>query len=249
MTNLIIEIDNLSFSYEKDLTLFKNQSLKIDQGDYVGIIGPNGGGKTTLIRLMMGLLTPDSGKIELLGKRPEEAYRQIGYVPQHAQLDKLFPVSVLEIVLMGRLFHLPWYGMFRKKDKQAAIEILEQMGLADKRDATFGSLSGGQIQRVLIARALVSNPKILFLDEPTANVDAEAEALIYDILKSLQGEMTILMVTHDLEAAFDQVDKICVIDKEITCYRPEEMCHHYTVGLYHKKIQSNFKAKGKNDVS
>jgi zinc transport system ATP-binding protein len=140
---------------------------------------------------------------------------------------------------MGRLHNLPWYGVFHKADREAALEALDQVGLADKRNATFGSLSGGQIQRGLIARALVSNPTLLLLDEPTANVDAAAEEHIYQILNDLRGKITILMVTHDLQTAFEQVDTICLVEKDLKMYSPEQMCEHFTVGLYHKKLQAN----------
>lgn len=236
-----IEIDNIHFSYVSDLPIYKGASLTIEEGTYLGVIGPNGGGKTTLLKLIMGFIKPEKGTVTVFGKSPKEARPLMGYVPQHAQLDKLFPISLMEMVLMGRLHRLTWYGKFRKEDKEAAIQALEEVGLADQKDAIFGTLSGGQVQRGLIARSLVSEPKLLLLDEPTANVDPEAEEHIYEILQGLKGKITILMVTHDLQTALDQVDRLCLVEKDLKIYTPTEVCDHYTVGLYHKKIETHGK--------
>lgn len=234
-----IEIDTIHFGYSDDISIYSGASLQVQKGRYLGIIGPNGGGKTTLLKLIMGFLTPQEGTVKVFGKTPKDARTLMGYVPQHAQLDKLFPVSLLEVVLMGRLYNLPWYGKFSKQDKEAALQALEEVGLSEKKDAIFGTLSGGQIQRGLIARALASRPKLLLLDEPTANIDTETESHIYELLNNMQGDITILMVTHDLGTAIEQVDNICLVEKDLKKYAPSEVCDHYTVGLYHTKTLPN----------
>lgn len=227
--------ENLSFAYE-ETTVLKNISFTIHAGESVGIIGPNGGGKTTLLKLIMGFLKPTTGKISLFGSPPQQAIREIGYVPQVMRFDRQFPVSVYEIALSGRLSRLPWYGVYSKKDHRITEEILEHLELTPFKNCAFGTLSGGQAQRVLIARALVSEPKLLLLDEPTANVDVKAEANIYGLLKELTGKMTIVMVTHDLSTAIDQVQRVLCVQHTLMSLLPEEVCEHFALGLYHKPL-------------
>lgn len=226
----LIELKNLFFSYT-DANVLSDVNLKIYPNEFVGIIGPNGGGKTTLLKILLGFLKPTEGSIEIHGLSRQE----IAYVPQNQRFDKEFPISVLELVLQGRLSHLPWYGVFSSKDKELALKALEKVGLADFSQRCFGTLSGGQAQRALIARALVSEPKLLLLDEPTASVDSHAEALIYDILKTLSGKMTIMMVTHDLNAA-EQVQRVVLVQNTVVSLKPEEVCQHFTMGLYHAPL-------------
>lgn len=230
-----VAIKNLSFSYQESPVLTR-VSFDIEQGQFVGIIGPNGGGKTTLIKLILGFLKPLMGSVEVFGTSPVAARQHMAYVPQSLRFDKQFPIAVLELVLEGRLAHLPWYGRFSAEDKRIALEALERVGLADLRHRPFGSLSGGQVQRVLIARALASEPKLLLLDEPTANVDAVAGADIYAILKDLQGEMTILMVTHNLQAAIEIVERVICIQNTALVLTPQQVCEHYALGLYHAPL-------------
>lgn len=231
----IIEVQNVSFAYQ-EAAILKNISFQVSQGEFIGIIGPNGGGKTTLLKLMMGFLEPAEGTILLLGCQPSHTQTQLAYVPQVLRYDKQFPISVFELVLTGRLSMLPWYGSYSSQDKQAAINALERVGLVDLKNASFGTLSGGQAQRALIARALVSDPKILFLDEPTASVDPQAEADIYALLKGLQNSMTILMVTHDLNAAIGQVSRVFCVQRQLISLQPEEVCEHFAMGLYHTPL-------------
>lgn len=227
--------ENLSFGYDETMVL-KNISFTIHAGESVGIIGPNGGGKTTLLKLIMGFLKPTTGKISLFGSPPQQAIHDIGYVPQVMRFDRQFPVSVYEIALSGRLSRLPWHGIYSKKDHRITNEVLEHLELTAFKNCAFGTLSGGQAQRVLIARALVSQPKLLLLDEPTANVDAKAEANIYGLLKELRGKMTIVMVTHDLSTAIDQVQRVLCVQQTLISLLPQEVCEHFTLGLYHKPL-------------
>lgn len=171
--------------------------FKIFPLDLVSLIGPNGGGKTTLFRLLLGLIKPDKGTIKIFGQQPERARTRIGYVPQYARFDPSFPISVRDVVTMGRLGNLRT-GPYRSADREAALEALEEAGLAHLHSRPFSDLSGGQRQRVFIARALASKPELLLLDEPTANVDRTAEAKLYDLLRRLNERLTILMASHDV---------------------------------------------------
>ena len=234
----IIEFDHVSFSYQRTHILNK-VSFQVYPNEFIGMIGPNGGGKTTLLKLILGFLNPSSGTVrvfsEVAGEYPTHPIR-LAYVPQSIRFDRDFPISVEEVVLSGLIAHLPWYGRFRLEDRLATKEALEVMGLAHLSKSSFGKLSGGQAQRVLIARALVSRPQLLLLDEPTASVDAKAVSDIYAILKKLKGQMTILMVTHDLGAAIDQVDRVLCVQGGVISLKPEEVCKHFAFGLYHMPL-------------
>lgn len=227
--------DNVCFGYD-EMEILHHVSFQVNAGDFIGIIGPNGGGKTTLLKLILGFLKPSSGKIQVFGTSPQNARQQFAYVPQKLDFDKQFPISVLETVLMGRLSHLSWYGKYQQADINAAIRALERVGLQDHAKAQFGSLSSGQAQRVLIARALVSQPELILLDEPTASVDVQSETNIRNILQSLKGELTIMMVTHNLKTIIEDVQKILCIERNVMFLEPEEVCKHYSFGLYHPPL-------------
>lgn len=231
----VVSLQDVNFSYQ-DAAVLKNVSFDLQPGEFVGIIGPNGGGKTTLLKLILGFLKPNTGKIQVFGEPPRGSRQPIGYVPQSLRFDKQFPISVLELVLEGRLSHLPWYGQFSKTDKEAALNALERVGMLDFRHRSFGNLSGGQAQRALIARALASEPRLLILDEPTASVDNQAEAEIYAILKSLQHTITILMVTHNLQAAIELVQKVVCVQQTANVLDPQQVCEHFALGLYHAPL-------------
>lgn len=238
----VVVFENVSFAYHyQGQQVLNNISFTAFKGEFLGLIGPNGGGKTTLLKLILGFLQPDSGKISVLGGAPSAVRNQIAYVPQAIRFDRQFPISVMELVLLGRLSHLPWYGRYRDEDVQKAIKVLERVGLSAYRDNPFGTLSGGQAQRALIARALVSDPKLLLLDEPTASVDLQAEADIYALLKELQGTMTMMMVTHDLSAIIREVHRVLCVQREVYPLKPQDVCEHYALGLYHPPL---IKVKG-----
>lgn len=236
----IIKIENLSFSYQ-NAPILSHVNLYVNKGEFIGLIGPNGGGKTTLLKLMMGFLKPTQGTIRVFGNPPYNARSNshIGYVPQTLRFDRLFPISVFEVVLSGLLSKLPWYGRYHKSDQEKAKNMLETVGLADLAHHSFGTLSGGQAQRALIARALVAEPKILLLDEPTASVDSRAEADIYALLSQLKEKMTIIMVTHDLNAAIEHVERLYCVQGNVFGLKPEEVCEHFVIGLYHAPLIKN----------
>ncbi len=235
----VITLKNVDFAYD-DLLILDNVNLSIYQGEFIGIFGPNGGGKTTFLKLLMGFLKPSSGSIHVLGSSPKNARKQLGYVPQSTRVDKQFPISVLEVVLGGALSLLSPLGFYPKKVKKRAEEALVKVGLIDYRDRPFGTLSGGQAQRVLIARSIISEPQILLLDEPTASVDPEAEQEIYNLILELKQSMTILMVTHDLQTVIKNVERLFCIQREVTSVSPQEICGHFAMGLYHPPLTRKF---------
>lgn len=230
-----LKCQHLFFKYE-EAPILNDVSFEVYHGESIGVIGPNGGGKSTLLKLILGFLDPSSGEINVLGTSPKLAQGKVAYVPQNVRYDRYFPISTFELVLSGRLAQLPWYGRFKPTDIDIADEALENVGLSSLAKRPFGTLSGGQQQRVLIARALAAQPEIVLLDEPTASVDSAAEQDILGLLKKLKGKMTILMVTHDLQTALHQVDRVFCVQHEVTSYSPSEVCEHYVLGLYHPPL-------------
>jgi len=195
-------------------TVLEDVSFSIEDGESICMIGPNGGGKSTLLRILLGLLEPSEGRVEVLGQSPREACRSIGYVPQSIRFDPLFPISALEIVLMGRLDRVRW-GRYSRTCRTVAREALATMGLSDCEHRPFAQLSGGQRQRVLIARALAAEPRILLLDEPTANIDLSVEEQFLDSLQELRRRMTILLVTHDLDVVEEMGDSVLCVNRRL----------------------------------
>lgn len=209
----MITFENVSFAYNGNRVL-ENASFGIKKGESICMIGPNGGGKTTIFRLLLGLLKPDSGNIEILGTSPRRARTRIGYMPQHFDFDPKFPVTALDIVLMGNLNRIHG-GRYSSEDKAKAHEALERVGLSNEALSGFTRLSGGQRQRVLIARALACDPEILLLDEPTANVDLTVEARFLETIEELRSQVTILTITHDLGVASHFGDHVLCVNRSV----------------------------------
>ncbi|NGX46266.1 MAG: Zinc import ATP-binding protein ZnuC [Chlamydiae bacterium] len=233
---MTVSAHNLTFGYDKERIL-EDANMTINPGEFIGIFGPNGGGKTTLLKLLLGLLSPQGGKVELLGRPPSEVRDQVGYVPQVKRFDRQFPITALEVVLQGLLSQAGFcYGKELRKKAHAA---LDRVSLSHKASASFGTLSGGETQRVLIARSLVSDPKILFLDEATAGVDAAAQEEIYQLLIGLKKTLTIVFVTHDLQAIVSHADLLYCVNRSITAYSPSQVCSHFALGLYHPPLPEN----------
>lgn len=219
-------------------TVLENVNIQIEKGSFVGIFGPNGGGKTTLLKILMGLEKPTQGTVTLYPKESKTGKPRIGYVPQINNLDKQYPITVLDLVLMNFLGTSMMSTSSRLREKEKAYLALKKVGLEEKTHTHFGSLSGGQAQRALIARAIVHDPEILFLDEPTASVDPDAEQAIINLLLSLQESMTILMVTHDLQTIVRHVKRLLCVHRQVHSISPNEVCEHYGLGLYHTPILS-----------
>jgi zinc transport system ATP-binding protein len=198
-------------------------NLSINQDDFLGIIGPNGGGKTTLLKVILGLMKPSSGKVSVMGGTPETGRKFVGYVSQHSLFDRDFPISVWEVVLMGRLGQAGPFKRYSEEDKKSAIQALEMVEMADFKDRQIGKLSGGQQQRVFIARALVTKPKLLLLDEPMASVDTPMQTGFYELLERLKQEMAIVLVSHDISAVSIYVNKIACLNRRLFYHNSKEI--------------------------
>lgn len=223
----VFEVKNLSFEANGQKIL-EEISLSILPGDYCAIIGPNGGGKTTLIRLLLGLEKPTLGSIKLFGQQLKRFKRwyKVGYVPQRAaQLDQNFPATVLEVVKMGRIANRSLFSRATQEDKEAVEEAMSKMDVLHIQNKLVGELSGGQRQRVMIARALASRPEVLILDEPNTGVDMVSQKRFYKLLKELNTDekMTIVFITHDIGVIADDIGRLFTVNQTLlTCNNPKE---------------------------
>jgi len=227
----VIKLDDVSFSYNR-IPVVENISLSIREEEFLGIIGPNAGGKSTLLKLILGLLQPDKGKVTVMGISPLYGRSRIGYVPQYPTFSRDFPISVIEAVLMGRLGNTRWYGRYLKQDKEIALQAMVAVEIADIQQQSVGSLSGGQLQRVLIARALACQPEILILDEPTASIDVRVEEDIFGLLKQYNDHMTIIVVSHDIGFISGYVDRVACLNQTLVCHSTEEISGKTIEELY-----------------
>lgn len=220
-SHTIIQLENICFSYTSE-EVIKDVSLEIHKGDYVGIVGPNGGGKSTLLKLMLGLLKPNDGKVSLFGRdiRDFKDWSKIGYVPQKTMVETNFPVTVEEVVAMGRygkrgLFHFP-----TKLDAAKTHQALKQVDMFEYKDRQISDLSGGQQQRVFIARALAVEPEVIFLDEPTVGVDIKTQKQFYQLLRKLNKELhlTLVLVSHELDVVAHEATELVYINRTLEYY-------------------------------
>lgn len=229
MSSPPILLRGVSYRYGETPAL-ESVDLRLDEGDYLGIIGPNAGGKTTLLKIVLGLLLPDSGTVEVFGRPPSESRGVIGYVPQYARFDAGFPIDVVDTVRMGRL------GTGRKESaraaREAAMRALTSVDLAGLAGEPIGRLSGGQLQRVLIARALASEPRILLLDEPTASVDTRVGRSVYELLEGLSERMTIVLVSHDIGVISRHVKTIACLNVRLHYHHSRELSPEMVEAAY-----------------
>lgn len=209
----IVSIKNVTVKYDSYIAL-KDANLEILEDDFIGIIGPNGGGKTTLIKSIIGSV-PYSGEVTLSPTLFKDSKRLIGYLPQQTTFDKQFPISVIEVVLSGLQSQKGFSIRYSQKDKIKALQLLDSMGIISIADKQIGEISGGQMQRVLLCRAIISEPKLLILDEPTNFVDKRFESELYDILKELNKRMAIVMVSHDVHNISSAVKSIVCVNRTI----------------------------------
>jgi zinc transport system ATP-binding protein len=210
----VISVQHLWATYDSEPVL-EDINLSVEKLDFIGLIGPNGGGKTTLLKVLLGLLPPTQGQVHVMGKPVKEARRYIGYVPQSVQFDRDFPISVWDVVRMGRLGRRRLLQRYTAEDDQVVAEALRSANMLDLRDRPIGALSGGQRQRVYIARALATEPKILLLDEPMASVDPQVSASIYELLSKLNEHITILLVSHDMSAISSHVKTVGCLNRRL----------------------------------
>ncbi len=231
----VVEINNLTFGYppnEVTDPVLREVSLSVANTDFLGVIGPNGGGKSTLLKIILGLCTPQRGSVKVLGMSAEKARKHIGYVPQHANLDKTVPVNVLDVVLMGRLGMSSWGWFYSRRDQEAAFAALEQACVADLRRRSLSALSGGQLQRVLIARALASEPKLLLLDEPTTGIDVQVIEKLIELLHEINQTLPIIMVSHDIGFVSTHLKRVACLNRSLVCCEAKEVTAQVITDLY-----------------
>ncbi len=213
-SELPIRTVDLAAGY-KGSPVIRGVSLKVARDDFIGIIGPNGGGKTTLLKAILGLIKPMEGEVKVFGSPPEKARSRIGYVPQYATFDEDYPITVREVVQMGRRSEKKFYERYSTRDREKTKEVLAKVEMSEYEDEPVSELSGGQKQRVFIARALVSSPELLLLDEPTASVDRKLEKGIYALLRELNEDIAIVVVTHDIGVLSSYITKVACLSGEL----------------------------------
>lgn len=244
----LIDIRSLNFSYGSVATL-SDIDLQVEDGEFLGIVGPNAGGKSTLLKLILGLRQPQSGKIRVLDRSPRSASRQLGYVPQYPSFPRDFPISVEQVVQLGRLgmargsrkYGSFWQALLPGRttaaDRHAVRRALIEVEAEDLAQRQIDSLSGGQLQRVLLARALVAEPRILILDEPTANIDQRLESEIFDLLKELNKRMTILVVSHDIAFISRYVNRVACVNRTLVCHHTDAIDGEVIQELYGEHVR------------
>jgi len=231
----IIELIDISATYGEEIVL-KDVNLTINSNDFIGIIGPNGGGKTTLVKLMVGLLKPVKGQIIKYKANGRDTKNQIGYLPQISRFDTRFPISVIDVVLSGLVSDKAVFKRYTQADKDKAVELLTRMGISDLYSRPIGELSGGQMQRVFLCRAIITSPSLLILDEPNTFVDSKFEADLYDILLELNKTMAIIVVTHDIGTISYYVKTIACVNKYLN-YHPSNIITEKQLAAYGCPIQ------------
>lgn len=231
MKNKLVEIKDLSVSYDREVIL-EGATLDICQSDFLGVIGPNGGGKTTLIKTLLGLVKPDSGKIKF-----HIPVSKVGYLPQINQVDKRFPITVLDVVRSGKSGSKS-FNPFKKNtvDTEFAEKLLSEMGIIDIRHKAIGELSGGQMQRVFLCRSLMNQPELLILDEPDTFVDNHFESELYEKLKELNNRMAIVLVSHDVGTISFYVKTIACVNREVH-YHPSNVISTEQLASYNCPLQ------------
>ena len=254
--DVVIRVWDLSFAYGAAPVL-EGVNLEVGAGEFLGIVGPNAGGKSTLLKLILGLLAPQAGRIRVLGHPPAAASRLIGYVPQYPSFPRDFPITVEQAVLLARIggrgrqhagasgLRNPlsgWLAALRpggygRADRAAARQALEEVEAADLAQRRIGSLSGGQLQRVLLARALAGEPRILILDEPTANIDQRLEGDIFDLLRRLNARLTILVVSHDIGFISSYVGRVACVNRTLICHRTDAIDGQVIRDLYGESVR------------
>jgi zinc transport system ATP-binding protein len=231
----VISVRHLWAGYD-DETVLEDINLSVKDLDFIGLIGPNGGGKTTLLKVLLGLLSPVQGEVRILGKSIREGRRYIGYVPQVVQFDRDFPISVWDVARMGRLGKRRLLQPYTAEDEEVVAKALRQVEMLDLRNRPIGELSGGQRQRAYIARALATEPKILLLDEPTASVDPQVSTSIYELLSRLNDHVTILMISHDMSAISAHVKTVGCLNRRLFYHGEKQITPDMLEAAYHCPI-------------
>jgi zinc transport system ATP-binding protein len=229
----VICFDRVDFSIG-GIRVLQNARFSVRRGEFLYVIGPNGGGKTTILKLILGLLAPERGNIRVFGTAASRSSSRIGYLPQYQHFDPKFPVTVMDVVMMGRLRGVVM-PFFSRTDIEAGAGALDALGLLDLAGRPYYALSGGQRQRVLVARALVNDPELLLLDEPTSNADVHIEEILFDLLDRLNRTMTILLVTHDYGVVPRRVERVVCVNRTVAVHPT----HRLTGGVIQKLYEKN----------
>ncbi len=247
----IVSLKNV-YVYFDSIPVLEDISFSIKQNDFLAIIGPNGGGKTTLLKVILGLIKPNRGEVKVFGKDPKEGRKLIGYLPQYTFFDPEFPMSVFDVVLMGR-----YKGAFKpysKQDKEAALNALKAVNMLEFKNRQIGKLSGGQLQRVFVARAIVREPKLLLLDEPTTGIDPNIQESFYKLLSKLKKKMAIVLVTHDISVVSTYVEKIACLNRRLFYYGSKEAvlknlkeAYQYSVDLITYELPERISRRNEKD--
>lgn len=236
MAKEVVRLDDVWVHYDS-IPVLEGINLSVEPNNFLGIIGPNGGGKTTLLKVILGLIKPARGKVSVIGQSPERGRKFIGYISQYNLFDHDFPISVLDVVLMGRYSKTGLGRRYSEEDKRIVNEALKTVDMLDYKDRQVGKLSGGEQQRVFIARALVTDPKLLLLDEPTASIDSNMQAEFYELIDSLKQRMAIIMVSHDISAVSIYVDQIACLNRQLFYHGSKEVSAEALEKTYHCPIQ------------
>lgn len=212
---VLISLDSVTVCYDGTPAI-ENACLNIHKGDFVAVVGPNGGGKTTLFRTILGLISPTKGTVQTFGTSPSSACRRMGYVPQFGLFDRKYPITTEEVVRMGLRPKQSLFPFCHKNDKNDVEKVMRFAGIETLKDKRIGDLSGGQIQRTLLARALVCKPEVLLLDEPTASLDPKMRGSVIEILeKTVENNVTVMMITHDIGSINGKVNRIVHVDRTV----------------------------------
>jgi zinc transport system ATP-binding protein len=225
-----VELDRVSLAL-RGVPVLEDVTLRVESRDYLALLGPNGGGKSTLLKVILGIQRPDRGSVRIFGQTPRQARGRVGYVPQHASFDLDFPIRVHEVVLMGRLASAR-FGRFSKDDRRAAHEALERVEIPELAGRPIGSLSGGQRQRVLIARALAQRPELLLLDEPTASLDERIGHTIWELFEELSQDMALVVVSHDIGAISRSVRGVACLNRNLHSHPSKELTSEMLEAVY-----------------
>lgn len=228
----VIEFRDVGFAYGRGPEVLRDLNFRIAAGDYVAVLGPNGGGKSTLLKLILGVLAPGRGEVRVFGGPPREAARRIGYMPQSTGVARELPVTVLDVALMGLLGATGRGPRFSAAERARAEAALERTGMLDLKDRLVADLSGGQRQRAYIARALVADPQVLILDEPTASVDAQGRCSLLELLAELNRAMTILYVSHDLSIVASGVRSVACVNRTVHLHGQPEVTRDMLAMMY-----------------
>ena len=231
---MLVKLDNISYGYDSGKVI-ENVNFEINKEDFIGMIGPNGGGKSTIIKLIMGLIEPWSGSI-IFGKDESGKIIRTGYLPQYHEFDHRFPISIKEVILSGLLKKGKAFTRFSKEERLRAIEVAKQLGINDILHKSIGDLSGGQMQRAFLGRAIISNPDLLILDEPVTYVDSKFEVELYTLLEELNKNTAILLVSHDLGQITSTVKTIACVNGHLH-YHPSNLITEKILASYNCPVE------------